>query len=252
MYSKNIDKAGPLDWNRLPPLPTQTLPKGHTDMSEGSNSESLIDHPVTDPIHNQADTARNAGGNSSLPLPFGTGDGLKLPPKAGVVQRSSVSTKERSWNIECVAMRDGILDGIGKCMEKVLMYGCAGLLRECRKFPSDSVGELALQGVRKPVYRFEDQFCDTKGCPNTIETPDSIYAYQKTRCELQEKKVHRRGCIEVLQEASRSCCKNWQAWCRGHESELPEEVDISSRCPYIWSNNSVQYIPTVHQVREMV
>ena len=69
-----------------------------------------------DTLHNQADTAHSAGGDSSLPLPFGTGDGLKLPSTAGVVQGSSVSAKERAWNIESVAMGDGIVDGNGKCM----------------------------------------------------------------------------------------------------------------------------------------
>ena len=127
MYSKSIAKAGALDLNRLPPLTAQTPPKGHAFMSDCSNPESLIDNPVTDTIPNQADTAHNSGGDSSLPSPFGTGDGLKLPSTAGVVHGSSVSAKERSWNIECVAVGDGIVDGNGKCVEKGLVYGCAGL-----------------------------------------------------------------------------------------------------------------------------
>ena len=44
MYSKNIDKAGALDLNRIPPLPAQTLPKCHADMSDCPNSESLLDN----------------------------------------------------------------------------------------------------------------------------------------------------------------------------------------------------------------
>ena len=127
MYSKHIDKRGASDLNRLPPLPAQTPPKGHADMSECSNSESLIGSPVMDTLHNQADTAHSAGGDSSLPSPYGVGDGLKLPLKAGVVQGSNVSAKERLWNIESVAMGDGIVDGNGKCMKKGLMYGFAGL-----------------------------------------------------------------------------------------------------------------------------
>ena len=110
MYSKRIDKPGASDLNRLPPLPAHTPPKGHADMSECSNSESLIVNPVMDTLQNQNDTAHSAGGDSSLPLPFCTVDGLKLPSKAGVVQGSSVSGKERSWNIESVAMGDVIVD----------------------------------------------------------------------------------------------------------------------------------------------
>ena len=110
-----------------------------------------------------------------------------------------------------------------------------GSLRECREFPSDSVGELALQGVWQPVYRFEDQVCDKKGCPNTIETPHSIYAYHKTRCELEEKKVHRRGCTEVLLTLSRVAVKIGGPDARGASPEMSIHLfkhpePIHSRC----------------------
>ena len=68
-------------------------------------------------------------------------------------------------------------------------------VRGCRKFPSDSVGELALQGVWQPVYRFEDHVCDRKGWPNTIEIPNPMYAYHETRCELENEKVHKREAV---------------------------------------------------------
>lgn len=96
MYSNNSDKSGAPDLNQLPPLPAPVLPKGHADMSDSSNSESLIDNSVMDPFHTEADTAHGTGGDSSLSLVYGTGDGLKLPSKSGVVQDSSVPANERS------------------------------------------------------------------------------------------------------------------------------------------------------------
>ena len=112
-------------------------------------------------------------------------------------------------------------------------------LWECRKFTCDSVGEFALQGIEQPVYRFETQVFYKKGLPNTIETTTSIYAYQKTRCELEEKTLHRRGCIEILQDASRSACKHWPAWCKEHE---PDDV-------HTYAQATGSNIPTVYQVR---
>ena len=119
----------PADMKILPPLPESDEHESYETVPEypDDGDGNLISRAETETLQSVPDTTRSAGGDSSLPSPYGVGDGLKLPLKARVVQGSSVSAKERLWNIESVAMGDGIVDGNGKCLKKGLMYGCVGL-----------------------------------------------------------------------------------------------------------------------------
>ena len=187
MYSKNIDKSEAPDLNRHGSLPAPVVPNGHADMSDCSNSGSPIDNPVIDTIHTQAYTAHSAGGDSSLPLPYDTGDGLKLPSKAGVVQdSSSVTANERSCNIESVAMGDGVVDGNGKCMEKGQMYGCAGLSESVESFYPIVRESLHFKGYCNRCIDLQTRFVTRRGCKTLLKL--QIPSIRTTRRDVSLKR----------------------------------------------------------------
>ena len=82
----------------LPPLPERDEHESYETVPEypEDGDSSLISSAETETLKTVPDTTRSAGADSSLPSPYGVGDGLKLSLKAGVVQGSSVSAKERS------------------------------------------------------------------------------------------------------------------------------------------------------------
>ena len=147
----------------LPPLPERHDRESYETVPEYPEDGSLISSNETEKLRTVPDTTRSAGGDSSLPPPIGVGDGLKLPLKAGGVPGSSVSAKERSWNIESVAMGDGIVDGNGKCMEKGLMYGCAGLSRSVESFNPIVWESLHLKGYGNRCIDLKTRFVIKRG-----------------------------------------------------------------------------------------